>query len=406
VIKQLIGYIVVLLSMTPLFSGDLAGDSPFAIGSFGMPVMEVDGRGMGMGGVSVALGGENFSLLNPATLAGWHRSGISGQVIPVYSFPRDRSASSSNRSYEFSYVRMVFPIPSKFVVSAGVQQFLDFDWEVDRPFTFQGATLTETFRSSGTVFKAQVAVARALFAGLQAGAGLDFYRGGISDDTGIAFQNTFYPAGTAIDVNDEYSYETSGFGITTGLFYTPYRRLNLGFYIIPSLDLRLDETFKTAGGVSSEQVLSAGIPLSWGVGSTFRLRKDLLVAFDHLRTAWSSFALEGSSLQLRDEWTYSIGAEFTSSQHTSQSWLKRSSFRAGFRLRSLPMEIEGNEVRERVGTFGIGVPIGHGNGRLDLALEAGSRGGIETNGIRERLVRIGVSLSAFEKWLPITRRRR
>jgi hypothetical protein len=70
------------------------------------------------------------------------------------------------------------------------------------------------------------------------------------------------------------------------------------------------------------------------------------------------------------------------------------------------MIVGGNGVNERVGTVGWGIPIGGGRGQFDFAVEFGSRGNLVDNGMRERLIRLGVSLSAFEKWIPIERRRR
>jgi len=402
---------------TPLFlalgivlgmaAGTVRGDSPFAIGSFGIPVPQVDGRGMGMGGVSIALRGESFSALNPALLTEFNRSAISGMVIPAYSFSRDTVASSTNRSYEFSYVKLVFPIPAEFVFSATLQQVLDFDWEVNRPFTFQGEELTETFRSSGAVFKGQLAVARPLFYGLRGGIGFDFYRGKLSDVREMLFQGTFYSSGSAIDVVDEYSYETSALGMSMGLLYTPHRKIAAGLYVTPGFDLGLEEEFETSAGTTIGRSFDAGMPNAWGLGLSFRLTNSLLLGFDYDRRNWSAFTIEGDGSQgFHDEITYALGMELSSSRRRKRSWLKKTSLRAGYRSRTLPMRVAGAIVGERVVTVGWGVPIGKGVGRIDLGVEMGSRGDLEENMLRERLLRFGVAISAFEKWVPIDRRRR
>lgn len=390
-----------------VFACRASGDSPFAIGSFGIPVRQVDGRGMGMGGVSIALSDEGFSSLNPAMLTEFNRSAISGMVIPAYSFPRDTVTASTNRSYEFSYVKLVFPIPAKFVFSASLQQVLDFDWEVNRPFTFQGEELTETFRSSGAVFKGQFAIARPLFHELRGGVGFDFYRGKLSDVREMIFQGTFYNFGSAIDVRDEYSYETSALGISMGLLYVPHQRFATGFYFTPSFDLDLEEEFRTSSGTTIERSFGAGVPYSWGMGVSFRITNNLLLAFDYDRRNWSAFTIEGDGNQgYRDEITYALGMELSSSSRRVRSWLKKTSFRAGYRSRSLPMRVAGAGVGERVVTVGWGVPIGGGIGKVDIGVEMGSRGDLEENAIRERLLRFGIAISAFEKWIPIERRRR
>jgi hypothetical protein len=402
------GRILALLLALLAGSGRAGADSLFSAGGFGLPVVPADGRGMGMGGVAAALDGEGFSPLNPATLADFNRSAISGMIIPTYAWSRDHSASSVNRSYEFSFARLVFPLPGGFVFSAGLNQTLDFDRESERDLTFEGETVTETFRSTGTLFQGGVAVARPLFFGLRAGLGVDFYRGAISDLHLIGFQGAVYPFGTAIDVRDEYEYDTDGRGITAGFLFAPDRRIRAGFHYTPAFDLDLDETFRTSGGTVSRRSRTAGMPGSWGVGIAARPLRRLLLAFDYRLSDWSSFTFDGGEedVDLRDERTVAFGAELSGRSRRETRWWRRSALRGGFRWRALPMQAGGARVDERVGTIGWGIPLGKGTGRFDLAVEIGSRGDLAENGARERFLRFGVALSAFEKWVPVERRRR
>jgi hypothetical protein len=168
----------------------------------------------------------------------------------------------------------------------------------------------------------------------------------------------------------------------------------------------MDERFETNSGTLSQRALTASMPSSWGIGLSFKLKRGFLLAFDHNRTDWSTFSINDDDAGFRKGIDYVIGAEFTTARRRDDSWLKKSTIRGGYRVRELPMKVGGVGVDERVVTAGWGVPIGSGIGRFDLAMEMGSRGDIEDNGMRERLVRFGLSLSAFEKWVPFERRRR
>ncbi len=412
--KPLLRNLVHLVLAGSFTAGMAFCDSPFALGYFGIPVMQVDCRGMGMGGVATALGGENFSAMNPAVSALFNRSGISGMIIPAYSFPRDSHGSSNVRFYDFSFARLVYPLPAKFALSAGIHRAIDFDWEISRDFSYEGEMLTETLVSEGGLFKAQIAVARPIFTGFRAGLGIDFYRGEITDRREKIFSGTLYPSGSALDVRDEYAYETSALGFTVGLLYSPVKRFSAGFHIVPGFTLDLDEEFRTVissrevtSGTVSRRSLSAEMPISWGFGLSANPKKNILLAFEYGATRWSAFSVDDEdSGTLRDESVISFGAELSSLKKGDVSWIRRTSLRGGVRFRSLPMRAGGASVDERVAAVGWGIPIGGGNGRLDIACELGSRGDLEKNGIRERLVRFGVSLSAFEKWIPIERRRR
>jgi hypothetical protein len=257
-------------------------------------------------------------------------------------------------------------------------------------------------------------IARPLFEGLRAGLGIDFYRGKITNRREKIFGGTVYPSGSVLDVRDEYSYKTSALGYTIGLFYTPIKRLNAGFYVVPGFALDLNEELRTVigsreetSGSISRRYLSAEMPLAWGFGVSAKVKKNILLAFDYSTTDWSTFFIDGEDPgSLRDERIIAFGAELTSKKQRDLSWIKRSSLRGGFRFRSLPMMAGGSGVDEQVATVGWGVPLGGGRGRLDIACELGSRGDLEVNGMRERIVRFGVSISGFEKWIPIERRRR
>jgi hypothetical protein len=169
----------------------------------------------------------------------------------------------------------------------------------------------------------------------------------------------------------------------------------------------MNEDFETNTGILLERYVAARMPYSWGLGFSVGVTKRLVVAFDYDRANWSTFSFSREGNQgFRDETTVALGMELNLSDKRRDSWLKKSSVRTGYRFRALPMMAGGVGVGERIFTAGWGFPIGKGIGRLDIGAEIGSRGDIDENGMRERLFRLGVSLSAFEKWLPLDRRRR
>jgi hypothetical protein len=66
-------------------------------------------------------------------------------------------------------------------------------------------------------------------------------------------------------------------------------------------------------------------------------------------------------------------------------------FRVGLRDRTLPFGLNGNQIRERAMTFGLGLPVGRSRAQLDLAGQRAMRTGA---GIEERgwFVSVGLGI--------------
>jgi hypothetical protein len=74
--------------------------------------------------------------------------------------------------------------------------------------------------------------------------------------------------------------------------------------------------------------------------------------------------------------------------------------RAGFMWRRLPSVLEGRGISEKSFLAGTGIALGSGVGRMDFFTQLTSRGSLEEVGFSERVLRFGIAVSGFEKWLP------
>ena len=397
-------FVLLLLVLTFFDLKYLNGDSIFAINRVGIPVLATDVRSRAMGGVSLALGGENFSALNPALGLNFERSAALLAVVPEYRWTKDQVQSSSNRATMFPLFRFVFPITGGFAFSAGYRLFTDVNYSINIPFLFAGETLTQDIVSEGSIFIAQLAVGKLLFKKIKLGIGVDFYRGTSTETTRVDFSSIL----PFVDTNDEFSFQYSGTGVTVGVIFPVYDKLDVGLVYRKGPEADVNEEIDLSSGVDTTFTFSASLPSNYGVGVSYSPWEKLTLAAEFQHTTWGDLEFDGERLDnYRDQKEFGFGVEWTRSRDPLDSVFKRIPLRFGYRRTELPVEFNGNSVMEQVGTLGFGFAFGRGRGKLNVSFEFGRRGSLEKNNLQEKFFNLGFSVSIGEKWIkPEGRRRR
>jgi hypothetical protein len=112
---------------------------------------------------------------------------------------------------------------------------------------------------------------------------------------------------------------------------------------------------------------------------------------------WANAKLFGSTMpDIRNSIRYGIGFESLPQRETESFW-KRVAYRLGFSYAQTSYSLNATAINEMYVTGGLAVPIGP-DARLDIGLQAGTRG-TTVNGLqRDTIFRLSLSLSASEVW--------
>lgn len=374
--------------------GPAAADSIFASPSLGLPVVGVDGRSWGTAGVSVALPGENFSSTNPALFANFTRSGFTGMIVPEYRRAEDTAGRANLRSYSVPGLSIVLPLRKRFVASGYFAQEFDMNWRVDRQREFSGETLQEYLQSEGSLYAFALGVARPLTRRLMAGAAVEFHRG---EAVRTWFLSTTGLYGSRDIVTNTYSGESIRFG----LFYRAYPWLDLGISLRPGFSLSREEKLEAGTGYTEETSSRIDIPYTFAAGCAFAAGRRLVFGVDLETTPYGDAEFsEPAGFGMRDYTRLSAGFEFTPSRDPLAPFWKKWPLRAGLMWRRLPSVVEGTGISEISSTLGVGIGLGGSVGRMDIFSQFTWRGSLDEVGVSERVVRLGVSVSGFEKWFP------
>ena len=157
-----------------------------------------------------------------------------------------------------------------------------------------------------------------------------------------------------------------------------------------------DTSFKHEGSMT--------FPGYWGVGATFQIRPNISVGLDYTQQDWTVLAINDEIIQnSRKSGRISLGSEFTLGTKSSDPYWKRMFYRIGYSTQPhFSQDSDGNAINEQWFTMGFGLPLLGRKTQIDIALNYGIRGSLETNGITEKLFRISLSLTGGERWFVRT----
>lgn len=143
-----------------------------------------------------------------------------------------------------------------------------------------------------------------------------------------------------------------------------------------------------------ERVKPIYIPMNYGVGASVTIKAKYLIAADYEFSGWNTMS---QSRSYADQTIYSIGFEKLS-QLNSLKFSERCAYRVGFRYDSGYIIAKEHTISDIRATLGVGFPIKKGRSTINAALEAGQRGTQSSGLVRERYLKMTVSMSMHDYW--------
>lgn len=394
--------LVVALLFLSSAAGHLRADSMFAAPHLGIPVSQGDARSRALGGISVAMPGENFTFSNPARTVNFWRAGFNGVIAQDYRSLKEAGGEADLRSTEFLSFRGIFPSYKKFVLSWGISQWRDLNWEyADRLNldSFPGE-ISRSLSSEGGLYLSRFTVARTVGPNIAFGLGIDWMFGKAKRERLLDF-STENIVNNWEKYEDRHSFIRPTFGVLTSV-----KGLNVGFSITVPKTADVEVRSNFLSGYTSKETLRLKYPMSWRLGFSKQITRQSLIGADIEYEGWNDSDPE---LQLpvtaAEQWRYCIGFELLPSAAESPPLYRKIPLRLGFSQITYPYKISGSGITERSFSFGTGMYFAKRNGQADIAFEYLKRSTDLDNYPEESVFRVVFSLSAFERWIAPPRRR-
>ena len=412
--------LLVLIALSTAAFGQ-AARTPFSTFGIGVPYGNALIQNQGMGGIGVSQPQYwTINNQNPALLVfNYYTSFQAGMLVESRTLKSDSTKQKSTNG-NLNYLVIAFPVkPGKWATSFGLMPYTNVNYKLVYPDfvvdNTSGAvidTVGVSEQGSGGINQLYWSNGIRLHDNWSVGVRASYLFGSAKIDySNFLPQNSSAQVPFLIAVNEQ-TY-VRDFQFTGGLSFSQDSigkndnfRISAGLVYNFSADLRTKKTTlverRDTNGtpVTSDTLINnnnsvkvpsgiiAGVSLSkgtrWSIGLEFATQD------------WSEF----KSVREEDEgldkaWRYAAGGEFTPDQ-TSNNYLKRVTYRAGFSYEKQPFLVNNNQLKDRGINFGFSLPAGRSS--LDWGFRYGKLGDKTKNVLEESYYKIYFGISFNDQW--------
>ena len=356
---------------------------PASAVGLGYPVFPTDGRSSGLGGTTLGLLGETFSLGNPADMAQHANPGFALSFNAEGADIEGGGETLSTGRHRFNLVRAIAPF-SDWAVGIAFGSAFDQDWSArfqDTLVLADGSVpFEETREHDGGISTIDVSLARRV-GSLDVGVTASRWIGSLRQTFSRLFED---PIGDAPSLNPS--------GGTQSLSYKGWR-------FQAGAAFEVEDRFRVSGTLFFGSTLTAtpdgdaplgevDLPTSFLIGASARPVSNVILAGSYGRSSWSSVQDIGGSTS-QDIERFGGGLEYEGLDLLGGDF----PVRIGYRRSGLPFSRTGDGVQERALTTGFGWIFRDGVAQLDMSLDVGTRGDLEITGSEESFRRLTVSFA-------------
>lgn len=351
--------VLLVLALAAGASLDAGAQGALAVQGFGYPTGQLSAASLGLGGANAEI--DPASPINPANLGRPTRYSIYLQYEPEFRRTTIGGSSSNTTTIRFPGFLMSGAI-GRFTLGASFSTLLDRTWSnvYTDTIVIDGTPQSSTLiaGSDGAMNDARFASSFWINPRLQVGLGVH----AISGENRVQFGRFFADSSGLGNVSQSSVINFSG------------RAFSLGVIGAPLSNLLLGASARIGGAVTAEQadepLSEAKVPSRFGVTAAWFGIPNTTIAARLERTEWTALdGLSTSATTLFDATELGLGVDVVGPR-IGQAF---STARVGFRDRTLPYGVNGEQVSERSLSGGLAIPLARGRGNIDLALQRATR---------------------------------
>lgn len=397
-------FVVLVLPLLCLSQNNTS--SPYSYFGIGDLSNVAYGRNLALGGAGFAMRSPGYiNLKNPASLTGIDSLSVLFEMGVFGKLTQNSTSNKTDQIYDgnISHLVLGHRITPRFMVNYGLMPYSDIGYNFRTFQSVEGelSSVVSDWKGSGGINRFFSGIGYKVFDKLSLGIDGSFYYGpiskaistvssaapgnssvlvlntkyiGLSVRGGIQFTTPLGDKGSNLTIGGVFSPEQFFYGTTTANLTQYYSSVS---YLIYSKEDRT-QRYK--------------IPMNYGAGIGYTYREKYFVTFDYEASPWS----QANSRDYVDRQVFSFGLERMPQR--SFDFMKRCSYRIGFRYDDGYFKTRNYEVSDTRFTMGLGFPISNSNSTVNVSLEGGQRGTINAGLIRERYMKLTVAFSFHDYW--------
>ncbi|HEY6144323.1 MAG TPA: hypothetical protein VIV55_13000 [Flavobacterium sp.] len=409
-IKKIIISACLLLSLVS-FSQE-GTSSPYSFYGIGDVKFSGTLENRSMAGLSIAQDTTHINLQNPAGLANlrWTAFTIGGGSN--YTKQKSANASGTAQKTTLDYLALGVPLGKKFGGAFGLIPYSSVGYRITNTDP-DPSQVSKRFNGWGGLNRVFLGFGYKIIPNLNVGVNAYYNFGKIQS-------NSFeYIPDVATGSRELNVANLTGFNLNIGMMYK--RKINdkLNFlsslYYTPASTLKSENT-RSLGTVAYNsnfnfQVIDAAedvvvqtdlkLPQKWSFGAGLGDSKKWLfggeVSFQEAGELANNYnTIDDVTYETYQR--YSIGGYYTPNANPFSSYIKRITYRGGFKFEKTGLVVNSTSINDRALTLGMGFPITGSLSNINLGLEYGKKGTTSNDLVEENYFNVNVSFSLNDKW--------
>ena len=401
-----------------LVTGQASINSPYTrYGPGNLVENGLDPRTSAMGGIHYGL--QRNDLINTANPASYVAFDSVSFIFDAGIFGVSTNLRSDQVTDEGSYISLShllfgFPVTHWWKTSFGVLPFSYVGYDIYNYEDFEGVTrAVYNYRGSGGFNQLYWGNAFRIGKHLAVGFNVKYMFGNISRKRGVGFPDSLYMKNTYVTSNIRPSDIYGEIGVQYKARLPKEHFMVVGATVGPQVDIDSKATYLATtyfGLINSASLYydtvefipnqkgTWTLPWRTGAGITAGKEGQWLAGVDFLWQNWEQYRYYGKSDSLLNRWNIAAGAEYVPDIKSTDSYLKRMSYRLGFHYGKTPLNLKDHHIDEVGITFGLGLPIKKSKSTVNLSASIGRKGTMQDGLIQENFFRFTVGVNVFENW--------
>jgi len=414
-------FLLLALAISNFSTAQIRISSPYSRYGFGDLQTSHSTYAAAMGGLSAALRHPSYiNVNNPASYTAYDTNSFVLDVGINSTFNQVKTNMTTQgftNHTSIGHVLFGFPVARWCGISFGILPYSKSGYQVKTSDTIINSdeTFTESFKGSGGVNQAYIGVAFKPFKNFSFGANLGYLFGTIDKIVAIERPGDIFSFNTRVSDNEQVGGLYLNYGLQYQILLKKKYLLSLGtkFNLPMNVGARQTMLAERYSGLLEEDNISIKdtllnidgekgklhMPLIISGGFTLLINNSWLAGADFEWQNWKKFTSFGESASsLGNSYIISVGGEYSPRVNTITSYWKLINYRAGLRYAQSYYEIRDKKINDLSFSIGAGFPLPKTRTTLNLAVEAGTRGTVRNDLLKENYIRLVLGISFREFW--------
>ncbi|WP_373518962.1 hypothetical protein [Pricia sp.] len=417
-----IGFVIAYLTLMGMYAQD-GSISPYSYFGLGDIRESSTVENQMMGGIGVYADSIHINLNNPAAYSKLgvqagdnfgittYTAGVSHKQLRFKSFTEEQSSSVTN----LDYLALGLSLKKGLGLGFGIRPYTSVGYNFEDLRGAEGSRILNEYSGEGGLNKVYASLGYEFLKDWSLGVTVNYNFGTITSERVQSTENVQFGA------KDTRSSRINGIDLNYALNYTPAidknhtlftslrvnTQANLSarntkqigsFSLTTSQDIEVIDVNLEAQGLKDTGVkIPTTTTLGVGYGENMKWFLGVEYSFQKLDDLSNEF-LEIDNLVYDNASTIALGGFYIPDRNSFESYLKRVTYRAGFRYDQTGMVINDKDIKNLGITFGIGLPLGNGLSNLNLGFELGRKGTSAADLIEESYFKVNIGLSLNDQW--------